>query len=198
MSSDLDRQAAVIARAATDLDQWAAEWAERWPEDTLTPLGMGDLAIDLRALLPQPEPEPTCPNCGHFDDEHNELGCGDIAEDAECECAMTEASANSCPVHGTLDSRSACECPFPGRTLDELRALLAAERDATPTRPEPRVWNAGDPEPEGVEQISDRDGDIWDRGTDGWWHSPETRDYRWEHIARKWSPLTEVHTGGAR
>jgi hypothetical protein len=60
------------------------------------------------------------------------------------------------------------------------------------------VWNAGDPEPEGVEQISDRDGDIWDRGTDGWWHSPETRDCRWEHIARKWAPLTEVHTGGAR
>jgi hypothetical protein len=175
MSSDLDRQAAVIARAATDLDQWAAEWAERWPEDTLTPLGMGDLAIDLRALLPQPEP--TCPNCGHLDADHlnwwnkADLACADRNRDGVCRCLVT------------------------GNALPQVRALLAAERDATPARPEPRVWNAGDPEPEGVEQISDRDGDIWDRGTDGWWHSPETRDYRWEHIARKWSPLTEVLAG---
>jgi hypothetical protein len=175
MSSDLDRQAAVIARAATYLDQWAAEWAERWPEDTLTPLGMGDLAIDLRALLPQPEP--TCPVCGHPVGRVLSPPPTGHYEDG---CTHTEVGAGFCP------------CPLVFSQIDTVRALLAAERDAIPARPEPRVWNAGDPEPEGVEQISDRDGDIWDRGTDGWWHSPETRDCRWEHIARKWSPLTEV------
>jgi hypothetical protein len=157
----------VIGRAADFLRVVQDMNQLNWPGETERTTAR--LLVDeLRALLPQPPS--ACPNCGHADGEHT----------GYCQADSSETGVDRC---GCLITREA---------LPTVRALVAAERDATPARPEPRVWNAGDPEPEDVEQISDRDGDIWDRGTDCWWHSPETRDYRWEHIARKWSPLTEV------
>jgi hypothetical protein len=178
MSSDLDRQAAVIARAATDLDQWAAEWAERWPEDTLTPLGMGDLAIDLRALLPQPEP--TCPNCGHLDADH-------AREDGQIGC-----------IFHAIVTDPRCDCMFTRNALPQVRALLAAERDATPARPEPRVWNAGDPEPgPDVQYVRDSENDVWTRYGNGW-DIPGCADMRlWAALLAHFGPLTEA-PGGAR
>lgn len=136
------------------------------------------LVDELRALLPKPAP--TCPNCGHDDDEHLGQQCRSRDEDD-----------------------ALCGCPFPRRVLDDLRRVIAAELEAAQhaeiqAPAEPRVWQAGDPEPDGVIHVEDRDGDIWTRRTDGSWSSPETREFLWEHIARKWAPLTEVPTGGAR
>lgn len=126
-----------------------------------------ELSSKLRALLPQPAP--TCPNCGHVPVGHGDGGC----------------------------LASACECPFSNASVVVALSLLAAERDSKPAQRQPRVWNAGDPDPGDVEQIRDRDGDVWTRAEAGWWTSPETREMTWEHIARKWSPLTEVLPGGA-
>lgn len=59
----------------------------------------------------------------------------------------------------------------------------------------PRVWNAGDPEPEGVERIVDRVGDEWCR-IDGWWSTTDNgEDYAtldWTDLLVVWAPLTEV------
>jgi hypothetical protein len=182
MSSDLDRQAAVIARAATDLDQWAAEWAERWPEDTLTPLGMGDLAIDLRALLPQ----------------------------SPCDVAVRVATK----VRGRAAFLEwTCELPagHEGQHRDEDSGPWSVE-DATPARPEPRVWNAGDPEPEDVERVCDHEGDIWVKRPWGLWRiesnirngESEQNSYgrplgtKWEHLAVDFGPLAAQPPAGAR
>jgi hypothetical protein len=182
MSSDLDRQATVIARAATDLDQWAAEWAERWPEDKLTPLGMGDLAIDLRALLPEPP----------------------------CEVAVRVATK----VRGRAAFLEwTCELPsgHEGQHQDEDSGPWSVE-DATPARPEPRVWNAGDPEPEGVERVCGRVAGAWIKRPSGKWRLEKNilagdgelnfysqpKGMQWAHLLDEYGPLTEVRAGGAR
>jgi hypothetical protein len=77
----------------------------------------------------------------------------------------------------------------------QVRALLADQADATPAV-RPRVFNAGDPEPADVRQVHDRDGDVWSRGDRGIWNTPGTKGFPWEHVARRWSPLTEVLPGG--
>lgn len=115
-----------------------------------------------------PQPEPTCPVCGGRTKDHY-------------------------VVPGELS-----DCWVPLERVAELRALLAAERDAKPAIRQPRVWNVGDPEPSDVEQVLDRDGDVWGRGDNGIWNTPETRGFPWEHVVRKWSPLTEVLPGGDR
>lgn len=38
----------------------------------------------------------------------------------------------------------------------------------------------------------DRQGDVWRRGDDGLMHTPETRPFPREHVARKWGPLRLV------
>jgi hypothetical protein len=74
------------------------------------------LAASIRALLPQPEP--TCPNCGHRDGlhhsdrEHDGYGIQGCDEDG-CDCALTPAA------------------------LPQVRALRAAERDAKPAESKP-------------------------------------------------------------
>jgi hypothetical protein len=62
---------------------------------------------------------------------------------------------------------------------------------------EPRVWNEGDPEPEYVAgrglKVQDNQGDVWTyNDRNGFWYTPDTKPYPWEHIARKWGPLVEV------
>lgn len=59
----------------------------------------------------------------------------------------------------------------------------------------PRQWGKGDPEPadQPKPKIRDFHGDVWDYNpADGLWYTPDTRPFAWEHLTRKWSPLTEV------
>lgn len=165
----IEQAAGALERAASTLHSDRCTKSHR-DDLTFCPEAHAEavLAYDLRALLPQPAP--TCLNCGHVPVGHGDSGC----------------------------LASACDCPFSHPAVMVALALLAAERDSKPAPAKPRTWKAGDPEPEDVEQIQDRDGDVWTRRADGWWSSPETREMTWEHIARKWSPLTEVIAGGAR
>ena len=64
------------------------------------------------------------------------------------------------------------------------------------TAPEPRVFRAGDPEPDDVRAVLDRDGNVWQRsayldGT-GWWMSDVDYAFSWSG-ALKHGPLVEVH-----
>ncbi len=40
------------------------------------------------------------------------------------------------------------------------------------------------------ERLIDKQGDVWTKGVDGLWHTPETRPFPLEHIEKKWGPLT--------
>jgi hypothetical protein len=77
----------------------------------------------------------------------------------------------------------------------DARSLNALLGDTTPT---PRVWNAGDPEPEGVEKVRDADGDDWDRDAEkGLWCWTDVRDgatswANWDLLAHFGDGLTEV------
>lgn len=57
-----------------------------------------------------------------------------------------------------------------------------------------RVWNAGDPEPEGVLSVRDKDGDRWVSPTgDGPWRIVGASDEAfWHELVETWGPLTEV------
>ena len=60
---------------------------------------------------------------------------------------------------------------------------------------EPRVWRAGDPEPDDVRAVLDRDGNVWQRsayldGT-GWWMFDVDYAFSWSG-ALKHGPLVEV------
>jgi hypothetical protein len=76
------------------------------------------LVEELRALLPQPSL--TCPNCGHEDEEHGPNLCN----------------------HGGANRW--CECPFGREALSQVRALRAAQADATPATYEPAAADRGD------------------------------------------------------
>jgi hypothetical protein len=52
----------------------------------------------------------------------------------------------------------------------------------------PRVWNAGDPEPEGVEKVADDDGDLWVRAGSEW----QWTDDEGVRMTAFWDGLTEV------
>lgn len=154
------------------------------------PVGRG-LVAELRALLPQPAP--TCPNCGHADRDHGDEG-------------------THCWISG-------CDCPIPGAALPTVRALLAAERDSKPAPAKPRVWTAGEPEPEGVDRVRDSDddddrsnGDIWIKRPSGKWRLEKNilagdgdldlynqpKGMQWAHLLNEYGPLTEVIADGAR
>lgn len=61
----------------------------------------------------------------------------------------------------------------------------------------PRVWHEGDPEPRRDVRFTDCHGDEWRWSESrGEWVTPETAGCSWEHIAKKWSPLTEVVSDG--
>lgn len=148
----------------------------------------------LRALLPQPEP--TCPNCGHGDADHLNWWNKD-------DLACTQRNGNQI-----------CRCEITRAGLPQVRALIAAERDSAPaTRPVltlPRVWQAGDPEPEGVTEVRDADDEAqylrnWRRGEDNRWRLverdgsvPPARGRSWVGLLGTYGPLTEVLSGGAR
>jgi len=53
---------------------------------------------------------------------------------------------------------------------------------------QPRVWHTGDPEPEGVTRVRDREGDEWVKGDDGGWGSR----MHFTTISDDYGPLTEV------
>lgn len=153
---------------------------EAWLLDNSVGDSLRRIANQLRALLPQPEP--TCPNCGHRDGlhhsgrEHDGYGIQGCDEDG-CDCALTPAA------------------------LPQVRALLAAERDAKPASRKPRVWNVGDPEPDDRPDVRDCERDIWTHWRGGVWgcrtHATAD-DRRWEAILNGFAPLTEVLPGGDR
>jgi ribosomal protein L32 len=162
----------VIARAADFLRTVQNMGEFNWPgatERTTARL----LVDELRALLPQPAP--TCPNCGHTDNDHRATPRGEVIGGVGCYFAQ-------------LIGEPECDCEISRGALPQVRALLAAERDSKPAPVKPRVWQKGDPEPESGVVVRDRDGDLWETGT-------ERRE--WYDLLR-WAPLTEVIPGGTR
>lgn len=165
--AELIERAADFLRTVQDMGEL------NWPGDTERTTARL-LVAELRALLPQPEP--TCPNCGHRDKDHeNDAGCW---------------------VNGV-----SCECWITKYALPQVRALLAAERDAKPAVRQPRVWNVGAPQPEVGTVIEDRDGDLYQRHESGWYGLHEgvrcgSAD-AWTHRLM-YAPLTEVLPGGDR
>lgn len=141
-----------------------------------------ELVDAARALLPAPAP--TCPNCQHRDDDHQDAGCmADAADpattlDAECPCAISKLS------------------------LPQVRALLAAERDSKPAQRQPRVFNAGDPDPRdsGVTLLVDVRRRAWHAQGAGWsahWPNASGQpDNSWERMDARDFPFTEVLDGG--
>ena len=152
-------------------------------------------SAELRALLPQPEP--TCPICGHPVGRVLDPPPTGHYEDG---CTHTEVGAGFCP------------CPLVFTQTEAVRALLAVERDTTPAVTGPRVWTAGDPEPEGVDLVWDREGDPWVRRPTNLWRmkanveskDPELglhgkpRGMAWVDFAADWGPLTDQPPAGAR
>lgn len=69
----------------------------------------------------------------------------------------------------------------------------------------PRVWRAGDPEPEDKPIVTDNDGARWEWRAEGdephpgyanQWHCLDDSGHMpWEFLARRWEPLTEVLDG---
>lgn len=113
----------------------------------------------------------------------------------------------------TLDDGESAEV-YTISAITELRDALSlaiehAERMTvtyTPKR-KPRVWEDGDPEPEGVTKVRDRDdqpGYAWHRRPNGsgWKHLADDWSYladdesmdsqRWEYVVSSYGPLTEV------
>jgi hypothetical protein len=62
---------------------------------------------------------------------------------------------------------------------------------------QPRTWRHGDPEPEGVKRVRDREGDVWMRHSEDRWIvegsgvSPEDAP-SWGALTHSWSPITEA------
>jgi hypothetical protein len=81
-----------------------------------------------------------------------------------------------------------------------LRVRMDGEKRSIPIHPvwevvylakdgaEPRVWHAGDPEPEGALSVRDRQGDTWERG----WRCEDSALVSWEFLASAYGPLTEA------
>jgi hypothetical protein len=69
-----------------------------------------ELVERLNGLLPQPEP--TCPNCGHEDFVHTDVGCAYVYDKRRASAA------------------TACDCALSVTALPQVRALLYAEGDA--------------------------------------------------------------------
>ena len=63
--------------------------------------------------------------------------------------------------------------------------------------PPPRTWQAGDPEPDDVQCVMDRDGDVWQQhDRDAWWFGA-FGSISSKNLLERCGPLTEVHLPGA-
>ncbi len=92
-------------------------------------------------------------------------------------------------------------------TVDELTALrdaltlaiamatdmkvLDSEHAAQFVPREPRVFNTWKKIPFDVMKVSDKDGDVWTRGSDRW-TSPNMDEMPIGYIVDRWGPVTEV------
>lgn len=47
----------------------------------------------------------------------------------------------------------------------------------------------------GLLKFQDRQGDVWQFGSDGLMHAPETAPFEFEYVQRKWGPLRVLDTG---
>lgn len=70
------------------------------------------------------------------------------------------------------------------------------QSEPTPAPREPRVWpTTHTAEPDSVRKVCDDEGDPWDRGTDGLWHSHDDWEpMTWAELMHEYGPLTEVVT----
>jgi hypothetical protein len=81
------------------------------------------------------------------------------------------------------------------KELTDLRDALTVcieEMQPAPsaTTQVPRVWHAGDPEPADVAKVTDKDGDVWERGAEDWRFESLT-EY-WARLLNIYGPVTEV------
>ena len=110
--------------------------------------------------------------------------CGDTeAEDLE----GADGWADELPQH-IADSRAIAA---------HIRGLTAEQvwLDPEPLvpRPEPRVFRAGDPEPDGVRAVLDADSDVWQRRQGGWpWVLNDEVPMTWDELLHTYGPVVEV------
>ena len=87
--------------------------------------------------------------------------------------------------------------------LTELRNALSAALDHARAMDypalrqgsirEPRTWKAGDPEPDGVTEVEDKDHDHWVRRAGGQWQEAATLAVMpWSYVLTEWGPVTEA------
>ncbi len=116
--------------------------------------------------------------------------CPDCGERLDREQARGHRELGTCPEHadGVLAHEAAtCRCGAPD-SLHEEGDIRIIPRT-------PRVWNAGDPEPEGVEKVRDEDGDVWVRTGQVWIYTDESGTRvpsYWDPLTSGCGPLTEV------
>jgi len=84
-------------------------------------------------------------------------------------------------------------------TIRNLQAEVARLRDthveaeAARGRCKPdRVWHRNDPEPDGVNRVTDIDGDEWGKANGKWRHPHAGPSRAWANLIVAYGPLTEV------
>jgi len=105
--------------------------------------------------------------------------------------ASEQAEPWKCGDCKTINSPWMKSCEF---CLSEAGPVVEVT-PATPT--EPRVWQAGDRQPDDVWKVRDGHGDVWTRNFGDSWESPDTMPCGWSYMAKKWAPLTEVTEDGS-
>lgn len=85
-------------------------------------------------------------------------------------------------------------------TFAELREFYTAigealkrdpESPVAPVKPEKTKWRKGDPEPEGVTEVIDRDGDLWKR-VNGSWKMRNGGYENWDVLLKVWGPVRRL------
>jgi hypothetical protein len=166
-----------------------------YPDGTVTRSAFEDGAMQVRTVDPS--------HVLYLERERDNGTMVETAEPAEAGDSTADLSALADACDDFLTAyRGPSDALIPDM-LDLIRRALSGEDpyvvpsatgDSTADETAaPREWRKGDPEPEDRPRVKDSANDVWTyNDRNGLWYSPETAPFKWEHIARKWGPLTEV------
>jgi len=159
-----DMSPAEQARAA----RWAANWLGDHGYDSHR-LSGGDAVAALRWAVDELDPPETVESLR--------------AERDEAWRTRLRAVEKLCQAYDDMEEANV--------TIARLRAThTEAEAARGRCKRQPRVWDKGDPEPKGVQRISDFDGGVWRKTADGLWGGGPL--YSWAGLLYNQGTLTEV------